>query len=484
MTDDVYAVVGGAGSGHSGVALDLAGAMAAGGVETVLVELSPGPPHLLDALDLGLEFVFRSTTGEVLSGSADPAGDVTPVAVADSGVDSLGVLPSDPGGDRGDSYSLEGIGAVVDALREVYDVVVLDVGTDGVADLAPLEGPAERAVVTTGPDAELAREASRLAARLESSGVAVEGAVVTDCTEESELWAAKSRLDRRVLAVVPPVRPDRVDVVGDRIRTLREALTSTDAIFSQAGPEVDEDAPVRSLLALVRGDPRRATIAVGDDGEGDPGASEGHATTRDAGPGGPSDPATFDPPSDEAGVGDAPTGSGGDEGPLAEAAEMEDAPADPNAGKGSPPERVESKGGLPEPKASGGSPPGQPGAEGSPGDEGPDPGSLPDREREDPRGATAFEFGELPSAANRGGRSGGDPGDGDDGEGTAHREADDGAGGEPGDWVDEGDGTDAGDPDRPTESLVDRISDILDGREPGDSPPDETGDERSGEGED
>lgn len=289
MSGNVYAVVGTDGSGHGTVALDLAGAYAAAGSRTVLVELAPAGEGLLETLDPGSNVALRASAGEVLSGESDPVAAVTPVAVDRLDVDRLGILPTDPDRKHGDVPSLDGLGDALSALVGTYDVVVLDVGAEGGGEPTLPADPVDGAVVTTDPDAGTARTASGLAGDLADRGVAVAGAVVTDCEDEADLWRAKARLATDVAAVVPPVRPDRVEAVGDRVGTVRDELVAEGS--APGGPDdgpdsrgpgdgpTPGDGAVRSLSALVAGDSTRVTVASA------PGTGEGSGSTGAEGTG-------------------------------------------------------------------------------------------------------------------------------------------------------------------------------------------------------
>ena len=306
MSGNVYAVVGTGGSGRGTVALDLAGAFAAAGDRTVLVELGPGGTSPLETLAPGPDPAFRSTVDDVLAGGTDPVAAVTPVEVDPFDGASLGVLPADPGRSADDTLPLDGLDDALAALRGDYDAVVLDADEDAVD---PLSGdPMDGAVVASGPDAETARDASRLADRLGDRGVRVAGAVLTDCEDESDVWRAKARLATDVVAVLPPIRPDRVEVVGGRIGEVRDELVGE---ARSARGDRDGERSERSLAALVRGDPTRVTVPDdGDDGADPPGSEGSVDDSGDPTTDTPDDATGDGPPEPATGTSDSATGDG------------------------------------------------------------------------------------------------------------------------------------------------------------------------------
>lgn len=346
MTEHAYAVVGREGSNHVAVALDLAGAFATGGRETVVVELAPGPSALADLLDLPPDAPGDGVEAALATPEDAPA--TVRVAVEDTEVDSLGVLAAatDRGGDPDPGTDPDGTGdlsvgdlpALLSSLGGEYDVAVLAVGVGSVADVSPLDGTLDGCVAAVAADGDRTPAAPRLVERLDEAGVGPDGLVVTDCTDEPELWTARSGVDAEVLAVVPPARPDRVDVLGDRIRDVRDGLADTRGLLPE-GPDLDEGRPVRSPTALLAGETDRVRVVEDPDSGPTPTAgaygAEGSlgdpATATDAVGGDGDGESWTDVPVDPGGDGPATTGEDGD-GPAFEFGKLPAAEGDGNGG--------------------------------------------------------------------------------------------------------------------------------------------------------
>lgn len=191
---DVYAVASGKGGvGKSTTALALGACAAGADLDTVVVDADLGMPNLGRLVDVE---PAGSTLHDVLAGEATTA---AACREAPGGFDLL------PGGDSVAGYAAAdpaGIRAVLDDLRESYDVVVVDTAAGLSHETALPAVLADGTVLVTTPDAVSVGDAVRTRDVAERLDATVAGTVVTRSHDASGDEVAEE-VGARLLAVVP-----------------------------------------------------------------------------------------------------------------------------------------------------------------------------------------------------------------------------------------------------------------------------------------
>lgn len=276
MTDPiVYAIASGKGGvGKTTLAINLGAALAARDRSVVVVDVDVGMANM--ATFLGLE-IDGPTLHDVLAGA---------VAVHEATYEAPGDFAIVPGGSSLDGFGdvdMRTLADAVEALRDAFDLVLLDVGGGLSHDTAMPLGLADRVLLVTTADLaslENVWTTKDLAERLECD---IEGIVVTRTGSQFDLGidVIESELAERVLAVVPE---------DDAIRASVEA--GTPVVLSHPDSPVAEG--VDGLAGILLGEDD-VSIPVVPRGHGSD-LGETDADPIPAGPAGPPSPVGDDGP--------------------------------------------------------------------------------------------------------------------------------------------------------------------------------------------
>lgn len=192
----VYAIAGAKGGvGKTTTALNLAALFAAGDRDTVVVDDDLVSASLTGYLDFTPD---GATLHDVLADEADLADAVHE--------DVSGGFDLVPGATSLEAFAAvrgERLREVVEALREQYDVVVVDVGAGLSQDTVTPLGLADRVLLVTTqsePAVDAAEKTKQVTERLDGS---VEGVVVTRANKVDRVREIAKRLDVPLLAAVP-----------------------------------------------------------------------------------------------------------------------------------------------------------------------------------------------------------------------------------------------------------------------------------------
>lgn len=212
----VYAVTSGKGGvGKTTTAVSLAVALRQRGHAVAVVDADLGMPNVASVLDLEadvtLHDLLAAADGAAWAGVSADIDGTAPGAVDDRSVagavvelaDGLGVLAGDATLEGYAAAEPTGLAAVVDALADRYDCVLLDTGGGlSYEGVLPLE-LSDAAILVTAPDPAAVADTAKsreLAARLD---VPVAGVVVTRTTDGNDPAELAGRLGVDLLGAIP-----------------------------------------------------------------------------------------------------------------------------------------------------------------------------------------------------------------------------------------------------------------------------------------
>jgi len=187
--------VGGAkgGAGKTVTAINVAAAMQSAGFDAVVVDADIGTTNVADILELTCDPGIH----QVLAGSADiEAAIVTHETGLDvvSGGDSIEYLAeADPAQLR----------PVIDTLRELYDVVVIDTGTGLSHEVLVPFGLADGVALVSTPDDTSVVDTRKTAEVVGKVDGRLLGVVITRVTDDTDIEALRERLELNLLEMLP-----------------------------------------------------------------------------------------------------------------------------------------------------------------------------------------------------------------------------------------------------------------------------------------
>jgi septum site-determining protein MinD len=266
MAGYVCTVAGGKGGvGKTTTAANVAAAFGDRGHDVVVVDADLGMANLGELL--GVEY-DRGIHGVL-------AGETT---VEETLVDvgwGLTVLPGEQSLDAFADADPAGLRDVLEALRERYDIVVIDTGSGVSHETAVPLGLADGVVLVTTPEEVAVTDASKTADLVDRLGGTVLGAAVLRAVSDTDLADVESRLGIPVLGAVP-TDPD----LGDEPVVLKEPDRPVSAAYRALAEQL-------SRVAFEDADPADAEAVLEEswfeDAEPEAAAAEDEEDDEDSG---------------------------------------------------------------------------------------------------------------------------------------------------------------------------------------------------------